>query len=112
MANLRPDLRLSPKLPAVMSEIWGKAEVNSMRGEVREGSTPELGNHLCEVRLAPESGSRETPVPLPLCAAAITGHSMTAYNLVDRIRLPEPSTGAEVLRNPQFEMDSNVCFHS
>jgi len=32
------------------------------------GSIPEVGDHDFDVCFAPESGSRETPVALPLCA--------------------------------------------
>ena len=32
------------------------------------GQNSEVANHNSDVRLAPESGSRETPVALPLCA--------------------------------------------
>ncbi len=36
--------------------------------EVSCGSTAEVGNHVCDVRFALISGSRDTPVALPLCA--------------------------------------------
>ena len=39
-----------------------------MAANVRSGSIAEVGNHVRDVRFTPESGSRETPVPCPLCA--------------------------------------------
>ena len=45
----------------------------------RLGSKTEVGNHNSDVRYASESGSRETPAPLPL--GAITGSLETPVAL-------------------------------
>ncbi len=50
------------------------ADIRSWIARVCSGSSAKVASHVSDVRYAPESGSRKTPVALPLCAN--NGHSV------------------------------------
>ena len=55
-------------------------EMISSSGHVCKGSISEVENHDSDVRYAPESGSHETQVALPLCAISRHESLQTATN--------------------------------